>query len=169
MAYPEWPTPYNRVPYSQLSTLYSRVYFSECPTPYSRFSYSECPTPYSWVSYSECPIRYSRVSYSECPIPYSWVSYSECPTPYKCALIRIDTIWSPTSYKNLTPVGADKLVWFFAWWFSFMKEKSWLHHFRLGLIRIWWGQMLSTIRIETFISRPHLKYKVMNRSHFLHC
>ena len=43
-----------------------------------------------------------------CPTSYSPVSYSEYPTPNKCALLRINTIRSPASYKTPTPVGADR-------------------------------------------------------------
>ena len=51
----------------------------------------------------EEPAILSRVtSYST---PDSRMSYFECPTPYKCALLRIDTIRSPTPNKNPTPVG----------------------------------------------------------------
>ena len=82
------------------------VSYSECPTLYSWVSYSEYPTPCSQVSYSKCPTLYSHVSYSEYPTPYSRESYFKCPALYKCALLRIDTIQSPASYKNPNLVGA---------------------------------------------------------------
>ena len=53
--------------------------------------------------YSEYPILNNQVSYSECPTLYNRASYSECPILCKYALLRIDTIQGPTSYKNLTP------------------------------------------------------------------
>ena len=95
-----------RWPYFECSTVYRRVPYSDCSSPYSRVSYSDCPSPYSWLIYPYGPTWYSWVSYSECPTSYSWVSFSKCPTLYKCALLCIDAIWSPTLYKNPTPVGA---------------------------------------------------------------
>ena len=49
---------------------------------------------------------HNRVSYPEYPTPYRQTSFFECPTPYKCALLHIDTILSPSLYKNPIPVGA---------------------------------------------------------------
>ena len=81
-----------------------------CSTPYNRVSYSDCPSPYGWLSYPNGLTPRSRVFCSECPTPYSRVSYSECPTPYKCVLLRIDIIWSPTPYKNPTPLNAKVII-----------------------------------------------------------
>ena len=92
------------------------------PTPNALLGIAGCLTPIALVHIAGRPAPialvliagwstlngrtlYNRVSYSECPTPYSWVSYSECATPYKCALLRIDTIRSPTPYKNPTQVG----------------------------------------------------------------
>lgn len=47
-------------------------------------------------------------------------------------------------------------------------KKSWLHYFRLGIVRIGRGQMLSTNQIAMFISWPYLKDKLMNWSDFLY-
>ena len=41
-------------------------------------------------------------------MPYSCVSYSEFSSLYKYALLRIDTIRSPASYKNVTLVAAPQ-------------------------------------------------------------
>ena len=49
-----------------------------------------------------------------------------------------------------------------------MKEKSWLRHFRLDMVKIGSGQMLLVNQIVTFISRPYLKGKLMNWSDFFH-
>ena len=75
--------------------------------------------------YSECSTPYSRVSYSDCPSPSSRVSYSECSTPYKCALLRIDTIRSPTLYKNPAPVGARARVCLDQAQFLLSSQKDW--------------------------------------------
>ena len=49
-----------------------------------------------------------------CPTPNALlrmaVCHSECHTPYKCALLRKDTIWSPTRHKNPTSVGAKQII-----------------------------------------------------------
>ena len=90
--------------------------YLRCPTS-SRCTmpvYYLWPTPnallyiYSHMSYSEHATSNSRVSYSECHTPYNPVFCSKCPTPYKCALLRIDTVGSPASYKNLIPDGARR-------------------------------------------------------------
>ena len=95
---------------SEMRHSYLRYPTSNCDTIYLytlRRPYSDFPSLASFPTPNDLTL-YSRVSYSECPTPYSRVSYSECPTPYECALLRIDTIRSPTPYKNPTPVGAAR-------------------------------------------------------------
>ena len=98
-----------------------------CCTPIAPVRIAGCPTPIALVRISACPTPngltpYSRVSYSECPTLYSRVSYSKCPTLYKCAILRIDTIWCPTPYKNPTPVGAP--------WRSFLAFTELVNNFQ---------------------------------------
>ena len=82
------------------------------PTPNALLRIAACSTPNVLLCIAECPAPNAllriAVSYSEYPTTYSPVSYSECPTPYKCALLLIDTIRSPASYKNPAPVGARR-------------------------------------------------------------
>ena len=82
--------------------------FNFLPLSEMRHSYLRCPTS------NRCTIPvYYRWFYSEYPTSKSGLSYSECPTLYKCALLRIDTIRSPVSYKNPTPVGAILFIYLF--------------------------------------------------------
>ena len=75
------------------------------PIPNALLRIASCTTPNALLRIAGCP------TYSKYPTPYNRVSYSECPTPYKWALPCIDTIRSPASYKNSTPVSAEQCKW----------------------------------------------------------
>ena len=61
---------------------------------------------YALVRIAGCPTPNSLLRIIGFPTPNGRESYSERSTPYKCALLCIDTIRSPVSHKNPTPVGA---------------------------------------------------------------